>query len=201
MDFKVSKKGKNAYLDVDYCWDEDIKTFTSINEELTIDFGHNNGLTINLKKYCGVICGDDANIIGAENCFVDCGSNSSINLGSFSFIDCLTNNDIFISSDTIINCGECNCIELHSNNIVTGSYENIIKINGLQNVFIRHDIFEIIELEAKTQIKINDEEELGFNFHSPKVEINNTDVIIFNDKKYKLTPLKCKIIKNILKLI
>jgi len=142
---RVLQNGKSLDLDK-FEWDEKAKVFSTVEDNLVLDFKNFSyctfktgwGCTFDTGSYCTFDTGSDCTFDTGPSCTFDTGPSCTFNTGLY----CTFKTGPYCTFDTDANC-----------------------------VVVRRDIYQVIELEKGKKIKLNGCGVLGFTFIEEKKPI------------------------------
>ena len=162
---KVSQNGEPLDLSK-FEWDEKTNTFSSNEDNLVLDFNYVDDCTFDTGSNCTFKTG--------SNCTFKTGSNCTLNTGS----DCTFDTGFNCTFDTRSNCtfdtgSYCTFKTGSSCTFDTGF--NCTFDTRDNCVVVRRDVYEIIEVPANRQIKLNGLEVKGFTYldENKSIELSN----------------------------
>ncbi len=174
MNFSVTQFG--VQLDKSkYTWCENTKTFSTLKDNLVLDFSDIDGVTFNTWSNCTFKTGSDCTFNTGEYCAFETGSDCTFNTGS----DCTFKTGSYCTFNTFSYCA-------------FNTWSNCTFDTGEDCVVIRRDIFEVIQLEPNKKIKLNDYGKKGFVYidDKKKITIDGKEIEIslesFNELKKQL---------------
>ena len=168
IDFTVTQSGKKLNKKL-YTWDENTKTFSSIENNLVLDFSDVGNCTFNTGSGCTFKTGSECTFNTGSECTFNTGSECTFNTGSGCTFktgsECIFktgSNCIFKAYCSTFKTGDnCTFDTGHNCTFDTGSdctfntdYGCAFD-TGVDCVVVRRDIFEVIELEKYVKIKLN----------------------------------------------
>ena len=166
---RVLKDGKPLPIDK-FTWDEDTNTFSSIEDNLVLDFNEINSCTFNVGAYCTFNTAYNCTFKTAYNCTFNTGSKCTFDTGSdctFKTEDtCTFNTRSKCTFDTLSDCtfktgSDCTFDTGSSCTFDTGQKCVVVRRKCAGTAWLI-DVYEVIELDEEKVIKLNGHEAKGY---------------------------------------
>ena len=157
---RVLQNGEQLSLDK-FSWDESTRTFSSVENDLVLDFSNLNYYTFCTGSYCTFKTGSDCTFKTSYNCTFGTGSNCTFKTGSECTFktgsECTFKTSYYCTFKTGSECtfdtgSECT-FKTSSNCTFKTSYNCTFK-TGSDCVVVRRDIFEVILLKENIKTKL-----------------------------------------------
>ena len=191
MDFSVTKNGKPLSKRL-YKWDADAKVFSSATDRLVLDFKSCNGVKFKTGFGCTFDTGSDCTFDTGSDCTFDTNYGCTFNTGP----DCMFNNTAYCTFDTGSYCKfytGSNCTFNTESDCTFDTGSDCTFNTGTKCVIVRRDVFEVIQPQPNTIIKLNGANTPGFK-DVPKehvITIDGREIRLseesFNELKKQLT--------------
>jgi len=157
---RVLKYGKPLPIDK-FTWDEDTNTFSSIEDNLVLDFNEINSCTFNVGAYCTFNTGDDCTFNTGEDCTFKTWSNCTFNTGPYCTFKTGARGIFKTGNDCTFKTGDY-CTFNTLSDCTFDTWSDCTFKTGEGCVVVRRDVYEVIELKKGEKIKLNGYEVKGF---------------------------------------